>query len=261
MVMRYGILPIVLAVFSSGFFMHSHQAFCLPPQISERGFVYFHEVDPTIRISLRYAGKENFIGKPIAGYKKPVCILTKQAAYALKKVQEEIQKDGYALVVYDAYRPQKAVNAFIEWAQDPHDQSKKPYYYPRVDKSHVFQLGYIAKKSGHSRGSTVDLTIIRVGNEVHDIKEKKRVLKDGYTITFLDDGTVDMGSSFDLFDEASHPESILIEESHAAMRRYLQKIMEKHGFTISSTEWWHFTLRDEPFPAHKETSYFDFDIG
>jgi zinc D-Ala-D-Ala dipeptidase len=225
-----------------------------------KGFVYLHEIDPTILVSLRYNSNENFIGKPIDGYKKSVVIITKQAAEALKKVQEEVKKEGYNLVVYDAYRPQQAVNHFMQWSEAVKDQSKKSQYYPRIDKARVFELGYVSKRSGHSRGSTIDLTLIKDGQKLHEIKEKDRTLLDGYTIKILDDGTLDMGSSFDLFDMASHFENSLIEEKYKKMRAYLKKVMEKYGFKNYAEEWWHFTLKDEPFPAGQDSSYFDFEI-
>jgi zinc D-Ala-D-Ala dipeptidase len=241
-------------------FLFNIIALSLPQQIREKGFVYLHEIDPTILVSLRYFGNENFVGKTVDGYKKNIVILTKQTALALKKVQENVKKDGYCLVIYDAYRPQKAVNNFIKWADDLKYQNKKAQYYPRVDKAKVFDLGYIAKRSGHSRGSTVDITIIKDGRKPHEVIEQNRKLLDGFEIKFLDDGTVDMGSSFDLFDEASHFENNLIEEKYKKRRTYLKNVMEKHGFKNLAEEWWHFTLKDEPYKANLESSYFNFDI-
>lgn len=228
-------------------------------EAKEKGFVYLHEVDPTIKISPRYYSDENFLGKRVEGYKKPVVLLTKQAAEALKKVQEEVKKDGYSLVVYDGYRPQKAVDNFWEWAKDIKDQPKKKQYYPRVDKAKVFDLGYVAKKSGHSRGSTVDLTLIKDGQELHKVEEKQRTIGD-FTFTFLDDGTLDMGSSFDLFDEASHYENKIISGDFQKLRTYLKQKMEASGFKNYAEEWWHFTLKNEPYSPTDEKSYFDFDI-
>lgn len=243
-----------------GCFIKFPSCHALSQEARSKGFVYLGEVDPTIIVSLRYCSDENFVGSKVNGYKKPVVILTNQAAQALKNVQSEVKKDGYSLVIYDAYRPQEAVNHFMEWSEDINDQSKKEAYYPRVDKDKVFNLGYVARKSGHSRGSTVDLTIIKDGQEVCDIKTKDRKLLDGYTIKFLDDGTIDMGSSFDLFDTASHFENNLIKEKFKKLRTYLKTVMEKHGFKNYSNEWWHFTLKDEPFPASEDSSYFNFPI-
>ena len=235
-------------------------SYAIPQYARDKGFVYLNEVDPTILVSLRYYGSENFVGKSVDGYKKPVLILTRQAAESLKKVQEAVKKDGYCLVVYDAYRPQQAVNNFVRWSEDIQDQVKESQYYPRVEKAKAFDLGYIAKRSGHTRGSTVDLTIIKDGEALHEIEEKDRVLLGGYTIKFLDDGTVDMGSSFDLFDVASHSRNDLIDKQFQARRDYLKSIMEQHGFKSYSNEWWHFNMTNEPFPADQDSSYFDFPI-
>lgn len=226
----------------------------------EKGFVYLHDIDPSIRISLRYITDENFVGACVDGYKKPAVIMTKQAAQALKNVQEDVKKDGYSLVVYDAYRPQEAVNHFMRWSKEVEDQRMCSHYYPRVDKADVFKLGYVAERSGHSRGSTVDLTLIKETEKLHDVVEKKRTLLDGFTITLLDDGTVDMGSSFDLFDAASHYENNLISPEFKQLRTYLKEKMEKHGFKNYSEEWWHFTLRNEPYSADQDSSYFNFPV-
>lgn len=232
----------------------------LSQEAREKGFVYLSEVDPTIIVSLRYCTKENFLGCAVDGYKKPVVILTRQAADALKKAQEEFKKRGYSIVIYDAYRPQQAVDHFVRWSEDIKDQVKKGQYYPRVDKANVFELGYVAKKSGHSRGSTVDITLIKTGKSVHSIVEKEEKLLDGYTIKILDDGTIPMGSSFDLFDIASHYENKLISKKYKKLRTYLKNVMEKCGFKNYAEEWWHFTLINEPYPADKYSSYFNFAI-
>lgn len=228
--------------------------------VRPKEFVYLHDVDPTIQVSLRYLSDENFVGKTLAGYMKSVVILTKQAADALKKVQEDVRKDGYSLVVYDAYRPQRAVDHFIEWGMDVHSQVTKSRYYPRISKGDVFECGYVGGPSSHSRGSTVDLTLIKTDKKLHEVREKQRTLLDGFTITILDDGTLDMGSSFDLFDKASHYENDLIEPEFKERRAYLKKAMEKHGFENYADEWWHFTLVNEPFPADNPESYFNFPV-
>jgi D-alanyl-D-alanine dipeptidase len=234
----------------------------LPEEARAKGFVYLHEVDPTIKISPRYYGTENFVGATVDGYEKSVIILTRQAAEALKKVQEAVKRDGYSLVVYDGYRPQRAVNYFLRWSKAVHDQQKKFQYYPRINKAYVRELGYVAtKRSGHSRGSTVDLTIIDDKKALHAPQEKSRTLLDGFTIIVLDDGTVDMGSSFDLFDVASHTENDLIADHYKVPRAYLKAIMEKHGFKNYASEWWHFTLVNEPFPTDQDSSYFDFPVN
>lgn len=227
----------------------------LSQEATNKGFVYLHDVDPTIHVSLRYFSQENFLGEPVNGYTKKVVMMTKQLAIALKKVQQDVNNDGYSLVVYDAYRPQRAVNHFIRWAADT-SQIKKLTYYPRIDKKRVFELAYISKKSGHSRGSTVDITLIKKGHAVHAVKPVTRMLSDGFVFTFLDDGTVDMGSHFDLFDIASHYENNLIEDKFKKIRTYLREKMLAHGFKPCAAEWWHFTLKDEPYKA----TYFDFVV-
>lgn len=225
-----------------------------------KGFVELSEVDPTIITSLRYITNENFLGTPVDGYKKDCVVMTRQAAQAIKKVQEEVKKNGYCLVVYDAYRPQVAVDHFVRWSEDVADQNNKDQYYPRVNKAKAFELGYIARRSGHSRGSTIDLTLIQDGKKPHKIIEKKRKLLDGFMISFLDDGTVDMGSSFDLFDIASSFDNNAIAKKYKKNRLYLKNVMEKFGFKDYSEEWWHFTLKNEPYPADVDSSYFNFVI-
>lgn len=238
----------------------SHGIYALSPEAREKGFVYLHEIDPSIQVSLRYYSDENFLGARVDGYHAAVVVIHEKAAHALKEVQKDVQKDGYSLVVYDAYRPQRAVNHFMRWSEDVSDQIKKAHYYPRVNKADVFELGYVARRSGHSRGSTVDLTLIKKGDVVHEVIVRERVLRDGFNILFLDDGTVDMGSSFDLFDRASHITNNLIAPEHITRRTYLQKVMKRHGFKEYSEEWWHFTLKNEPYPAHLESSYFNFPV-
>lgn len=225
-----------------------------------KGFVYLKEVDPTIQVSLRYATQDNFMGRHVEGYKEPVVMLTRRAAEALKQVQEEVVKDGYCLVVYDTYRPQRSVDSFVAWGENEEDQLMKGFYYPREDKDKVFEHGYIAKKSGHSRGSTVDVTLIKLGKVLHTIVVSYRLLLDGFIAPFLDDGTVDMGTSFDLFDKASHHGSDLIPDPSSKKRTYLKNVMERCGFKALEEEWWHYTLKDEPYPAGEESSYFNFAI-
>ena len=145
-------------------------------------------------------------------------------------------------------------------SENVNDQLKKDRYYPRINKADVFQLGYVARRSGHSRGSTIDLTLIKIDERLHEVEAVDRILTDGYSVKFLDDGTLDMGSSFDLFDHASHYENGLIENECKQLRTYLKVAMEKHGFNNYAEEWWHFTLMNEPFPADQESSYFDFEV-
>lgn len=231
---------------------------CLKAVLPE-GFVYLEDVDPSIQQTMRYATKENFVGRVIPGYKEGRAILTKEAAEALHRVQQNLLKKGYSLVVYEAYRPQQAVDSFVEWAEDIEDQGMKKRYYPDVDKRKVFDLGYIDARSGHSRGSTVDLTIIKLGKEIrepHEIIFSTRQLTDGRKIEYMDDGTVDMGSSFDLFDEASHHDTSLVAKEYIELRNFFRREMEAEGFKTYKEEWWHYTLVNEPYPD----TYFDFVV-
>lgn len=198
------------------------------------GFVYVKDNIPDVALDIRYASSNNFIGKPVEAYKKPVAILSKPAAEALKKVQEELTHEGYFLKIFDAYRPQTAVNDFIIWAKDPADTIAKKDFYPNVDKKDLFKLGYIASKSGHSRGSTVDLTIVNAatGEEL------------------------DMGSTYDYFGEISHHSSTKITAGQKANRELLKNVMIKHGFRPYPEEWWHYSLKKEPYP----NTFFDFPV-
>lgn len=219
-----------------------------------KGFVFLTDIDPTIIENVRYYGSENFMGRPVPGYTINRIIMTEQAAEALKKVNASMKEKGYKLVVYDAYRSQTSVNAFIEWGKHPEDNIAKPLYYPTIKKNEIFEEGYVSPKSQHTRGSTVDLTIIPINETLKPIKIESRTLSNNETIPFLDDNTVDMGASFDLFHRVSHHKSILITEKQQTNRDLLRSEMEKAGFQPYDTEWWHYLLRNEPFPD----TYFDF---
>ena len=197
-------------------------------------FIYLTEVIPHIRFDLRYYSDDNFVGQPIPGYQSNVLICTLQAALALQKVQQDLSYSNFALKIFDAYRPQQAVDFFIRWASDPDDERMKDSYYPNVDKSELVPRGFIAEKSSHSRGSTFDLTIIS--------REDSREL--------------DMGTPFDLFDERSWPSNTWVETQQRANRQLLRTVMSKYGFLGLEEEWWHFTLANEPFPQ----TYFDFPV-
>lgn len=201
------------------------------------GFVYVEDIVPGIKIELRYYSTHNFIGDRIDGYLAPRCILTKEAAEALKGVQEDLNRFGLGLKIFDAYRPQRAVDHFVRWARDLSDIRMKKEFYPKVDKRNLFKEDYIAEKSGHSRGSTVDLTVIPLAGKASD-------------------RDVDMGTGFDYFGPQSWPESRAIGASQRAHRMLLQLVMEKHGFKPYPREWWHFTLKAEPYPE----TYFDFPV-
>lgn len=226
-------------------------AFALP-----EGFVDLQTIDPSIIVDLRYIGDDNFIGKSILGYKENRAILTLEAAKALKKAQMLANQGGYNLVIYDAYRPWRASHAFKIWSEDTQDDKMQAWYYPRIDKKTLFEQGYMAEFSSHNRGSTVDITLIPLLQKPQAIKPIPRKFLDGFEFWFLDDGTVDMGSSFDLFDKASHYENNLITDNHKKQREYLRAIMAQAGFEHYPEEWWHFTLKNEPYPE----TYFDFLI-
>ena len=199
-----------------------------------KGFTYVNKEIPDIKLELRYAGTNNFVGKPIAGYNKEVCILSTQATNALKKVQKELMSFNLSLKIFDAYRPQRAVNHFIEWAKNVNDTIMKQEYYPDVDKENLFKEEYIATRSRHSSGSTVDLTLV-------DLKTRKEL---------------DMGTPYDYFGPQSWIHFMRLTTQQKANRLLLQTVMAKHGFRPYPQEWWHFTLRGEPF----KNQYFDFPV-
>ncbi|MGM0737960.1 MAG: M15 family metallopeptidase [Bacteroidota bacterium] len=198
------------------------------------GFGYVHEAVPDVKYDIRYCTHDNFVGAPVDGYLAPVAILTRDALEALKKAANELRDKGYGMIVFDGYRPQKAVDHFVRWARDESDTLTKQKYYPEVDKADLFTEGYIAERSGHSRGSTIDLSL-------YDLETGEEI---------------DMGSGFDLFGPPSHHGTDLVTAGQSANRHILKDVMERHGFAPYSREWWHYRLIDEP---HTET-FFDFDV-
>ncbi len=202
----------------------------LPP-----GFVQAEEVVPALRTEVRYATSQNFLGRPVAGYLAPKVILTKEAARALARVQERLRPFGLGLKVFDGYRPQRAVDDFVRWSKEPDDPKARAEYYPDVPKEQILPLGYVASRSSHSRGSTVDLTIVALDGPGAEL---------------------DMGGSFDLFSPRSAPDFPGITVQQRANRLLLRTLMMDAGFAPYAEEWWHFTLRDEP---HRER-IFDFPV-
>ena len=196
------------------------------------GFVLLADYVPGIIQEIRYYSTYNFIGDRIDGYEEPCAIMTKEA---LKVVSNEMNSQGYRLKVFDAYRPQAAVNHFMLWGIEDLDLRMKPFFYPRLEKYQVFEKGYVAKQSTHSRGSTIDLTLF-------DMKTGREV---------------DMGSPFDYFDESSHPDYQGITREQYDNRMYLRNAMIRNGFLPIDSEWWHFTLADEPYPD----TYFNFPVS
>lgn len=221
------------------------------------GFKYLKDLDSSILQDIRYASKNNFIGKEITGYNSPEAILSIEASERLCILQQELLKSDLSLLIYDAYRPMQAVQEFTNWVKDFADQKMKNIYYPRIEKTTICDSGYISPRSRHSSGSTVDLTIVDLnGNYSKQITIETRELKDGFKFTHLDDGSVDMGAFFDLFDVASHHDSNLITEEQLKWRNFLRDKMHAHGFKSYSKEWWHYELKDEPFAGE----FFDFFI-
>ena len=205
------------------------------PEKDSSSFVLLSDMIPSIIQEIRYFSTSNFIGDRIDGYEEPIAILTKEAARALKEVAGEMNVKGYRLKIFDTYRPVTAVRHFIRWGIEDQDIRMKPYFYPDVVKQELFSKGYIAKKSSHSRGSTVDLTLL-------DMSAGKEL---------------DMGSPFDWFGEESHPDYKGITEEQYENRMFLREAMLRNGFLPIDCEWWHFTLADEPFPD----MYFSFPVS
>jgi D-alanyl-D-alanine dipeptidase len=221
------------------------------------GFVYLADIDPTIVQDMRYAGSHNFVGRPVAGYEAPECVVTEKAARALAKVQAQLVPKKLSLSVWDCYRPTRATADFIRWSKQPGDTKTKAEFYPRIDKSRIFALGYLSTRSAHSRGSTVDLGIMPLGGAVPRFDPAARLVSctTGKLQRFAD-GALDFGTGYDCMDELSttlHPE---IRGEARANRLMLRDLMVAAGFRPYRREWWHFELIDEPFPNKS----FDFPI-
>lgn len=243
-------------------------ALCAPPAeadpspVAPADFVALTDVDPSIVEEIRYYTPHNFTGDPVDGYVVPLCILTRPTAEALARAQRDFVEDGYALKVYDCYRPQRAVDDFVAWAHDLADQRMKPEFYPRVDKSTLFHDGYIAERSGHSRGSTVDLTLVPLpvvptapfipGQPLVDCAAPQ-----GFRFP---DNSLDMGTGFDCFDTLANTADPRITGDQAKNRTLLLEGLERQGFVNYDKEWWHFTYRPagegEPYPD----TLFDFPV-
>ena len=205
-------------------------SYCI--ELSE-GFVYLKDVIPNIKIDLKYFTKNNFVGNKIKGYNAPVAIVTKETAYALKEIQNDLKHFDYGLKIFDSYRPQQAVDHFVRWAKN-NSRKMKSIHYPDVKKKNLFKEGYIATKSSHTRGSTIDLTIINLNNG----KE------------------LNMGTVYDFFGKESWLENKNLTIAQRANRILLQSVMKKYGFIPLKEEWWHYTLSNEPFSE----KYFNFPV-
>jgi len=202
------------------------------------GFVYLDEIAPGIKQEMRYFGSQNFVGAPVEGYLAPRCILSRPAALGLAAVQSDLEPFGLSLKVFDCYRPQRAVAHFVRWAGDIADTRTKTQYYPEVDKDKLFEEHYISPKSGHTRGSTVDLTIAASAASDDDGEE------------------LDMGTPFDFFGHESWAHSAAVGPEQRSHRLLLRTLMIAHGFSPYDKEWWHFSLSPEPYPE----TYFDFPV-
>ena len=203
-------------------------------EASKNGFVVVTDVVPDAILEIRYFSTFNFMGVRVDGYNVPIAYLTKEAADSLKAVSDDVKAMGYRLKIFDAYRPQCAVDHFVRWSHEASDTLMKRYFYPDIDKPRLFEEGYIAKKSRHTCGSTIDLTLFDMNTE----KE------------------VDMGSPFDWLGEESHPDYAGVTPEQHKNRMILRDAMVRHGFRGISTEWWHFVLKNEPYP----NTYFTFPI-
>ncbi|MEW2384354.1 M15 family metallopeptidase [Micromonospora sp. NPDC047707] len=223
------------------------------------GFVVLSDVDDRIRTDIRYATAHNFVGRPLAGYREPLCLLTRPAAEALRRVQDAALAEGRTLKVYDCYRPQPAVDDIVAWARQPGQEQTKAEFYPRVAKSDLFDKGYVGAPTAHSRGSTVDLTLVDVD------APSQAPYRSGQPLVpctapagqrFADD-SVDMGTGFDCFDPLAHTDSTRVGAVARANRDLLRELMAREGFVGYDHEWWHYSYRDEPYPD----TYFDAPVA
>jgi D-alanyl-D-alanine dipeptidase len=232
--------------------------------VSERpeDFIDLQDLIPDVLVNLRYAGPHNFTGRAVPGYRANRALMTRRAAQALARVQARAKREGFCLVIYDTYRPQKACDAFVAWQKEPENIALKALYHPYLSKKQIFEQKYIVPHSTHSRGSTVDLTLIRLVD--HDAFQKRtkpffletRIAPSGEPYLYQNDGTLDMGGHFDYFGERSLSEASDITPEQSLNRKRLRTYMEAEGFRPLFNEWWHFTFENEPYPK----TYFNFDM-
>lgn len=222
------------------------------------GFTRLSDVAADIVQEIRYHGEHNFVGRPVTGYDVPECWLTVEAARALAKVQAQVKTNGYSLKVYDCYRPQRAVTDFVEWAKNPNDDVTRGEFYPRLAKDQLFPLGLIAAKSGHSRGSTVDVTLVPLGSKASPPWVVGDPIVDCAAPVGkrFADTSIDMGTGFDCFDPLAATASPDITAEQKDNRQLLLSAMQAAGFVNLPEEWWHYTLANEPFPE----TFFDSPI-
>ena len=222
-------------------------------------FVYLRDVDPTILQDMRYAGSDNFTGARVPGYDAPECVLLRPAAEALKAVQADLRPKGLTLKVYDCYRPTRAVAAFVAWAKEPDVPSAKMVHYPNLPKTALFP-DYIATRSGHSRGATVDLTLVPIAAGSQGSAPAESAAPQSCTEpqeARAPDGSLAMGTSFDCFDVKANTETSGLSDEERTNRAALVEAMQAQGFQNYPMEWWHFTFQPEPYPD----TYFDFPIA
>ena len=222
-----------------------------------KGFVYLRDADPTIVQDIRYAGSHNFVGRPIVGYLAAECILSDRAATALKTVQAVLAEKKLSLIVWDCYRPKRAVDDFLRWSRDPTRTEMKAEFYPRTDKQRLFALGYLATRSAHSRGSTVDLGIVPSPFSVPAPNPRPALkactLPKGERFA---DGTIDLGTGYDCLDVMGHTSNPSVGEAALRNRQLLKSTMARAGFRPYAREWWHFELVNAPF-----NQGFDFEVS
>jgi D-alanyl-D-alanine dipeptidase len=243
--------------------------FALPKTSLPRGFVYLRDIDPTIVQDIRYAGSHNFVGRPIRGYRAAECILSERAATALTTVQGTLAEKKLSLIVWDCYRPKQAVDDFLQWSKDPAHAEMKAEFYPRTDKQRLFSLGYLATRSAHSRGSTVDLGIVPSSSSVSPPPDPLPALK---PLTLkpstlkpctspkgerFEDGTIDLGTGYDCLDALGSTSNASVGEVALRNRQMLKSYMMKAGFRPYAREWWHFELINEPYNNRQG---FDFEV-
>ncbi len=227
------ILFIVLVILFGGLTLYRH--YQQRPEGAKYDFVSISEEIPDVLLDIRYHGTYNFVGARVVGYDEPIALMTRQAVDSLKRVSEDLQQQGYRLKIFDAYRPQRAVDHFVRWSKDVADTINKPYFYPDLAKDRLFSEGFICERSSHTHGSTVDLTLFDMSTERE----------------------VDMGGTFDWFGFSSYPTYTDLTPDQRAMRQLLRDAMMRHGFKPFDTEWWHFTLANEPYPD----TFFDFPVS
>ena len=236
------------------------------PQIAHTGdtdkmpgnFTDIQKVIPDVVLDIRYYSPHNFVGERVDGYLAPKCFLTRETAQALAKVQKDLEPYSLTLKIYDCYRPQRAVNHFVRWAKEIENTKTRKEFYPTVDKRYLFRDGYIDSKSGHSRGSTVDLTIVPSPAPAQADYIPGQKLSECYLPVEkrFADNSIDMGTGFDCFHELSNTANANIGRQQKINRLLLKSLMEKHGFKNYDMEWWHYTLKNEPYPD----TYFNFMI-